>query len=278
MRSRTKPVIIFGLLLIIVIAGITIKTSLSKKTILPGQQVELVKDIDVAVRNSIKSRRTAYGPGELATEGHIILGTEESSGATKVYSIASYGAFGFENGIFTTVSGSGPIPTVITFSRNELGEYSLLDYKEPQDGAGYTESLKKMFPDKFRNQVLSADTYYPELTKQKEAQAAEYLKRIDRTAQVSAAHVPRKLANISVQASNKLFGELTKNNAFLNNCPYWMGSRERIENGARYIYETSQSKTENGFDLISFKKTKEDGTVVEEAKYQIVGDEPQLLK
>ena len=274
MRLRKKSVIIIGLLCIIVLAGITIKTNISKKTSIAGPQVEVVKDIDVAVSNAIKSRSTAYGPGELATEGHIILGTEESSGITKVYTIASYGAFGFENGIFTTVSGSGPIPTVITFSKNELGQYSLLNYKEPLDGALYAESLKKMFPDKLKNQVLAADKYYPELTKQKEAQAAEYLKSMGRNAQVSAVHVPRKLASISVQASNKLFGELAKSNSFLNKCPYWIGSRELIENGKRYVYETSQSKTADGFDLITFKKTKEDGTVVEEAKYKIVVDEP----
>jgi len=37
-----------------------------------------------------------------------------------------------------------------------------------------------------------------------------------------------------------------------------------VEDGIRYIYETLQSKTDDGYDLITFKKTKEDGTLIEE--------------
>ncbi|OLN28950.1 Regulatory sensor-transducer, BlaR1/MecR1 family [Desulfosporosinus metallidurans] len=70
---------------------------------------------------------------------------------------------------------------------------------------------------------------------------------------------------------------MTKSNPLLNNCPYWIGTRERLENGVRYIYETSQSKNSDGYDLITFKKAKEDGTVVEEEKYKIVGNEPQHI-
>ena len=63
---------------------------------------------------------------------------------------------------------------------------------------------------------------------------------------------------------------------FINNCPYWLGTREKLENGVRVIYETSQSKSNDGYDLITFKETKVDGTVVEERSYKIVGSEPKL--
>ena len=69
---------------------------------------------------------------------------------------------------------------------------------------------------------------------------------------------------------------MTKYDSFLNNCPYWLGSKEYLENGTRVIYETSQSKSGDGYDLIIFKKSKSDGTTVEERKYKIVGSEPQL--
>ncbi len=123
-------------------------------------------NIEEAVRMAIKSRSNSYGAGETATEGHIILDSEESNGTVKVYTIASFGAFGFENGIFTKVSGSGAIPTVMTFSRDNNGGYSLLEYKEPLDGAGYTDSIKKMFPQKLQNRVLSSQGDYADLVKQ----------------------------------------------------------------------------------------------------------------
>lgn len=50
--------------------------------------------------------------------------------------LLSAGAFGFENGMFTKVSGSGAIPTVMTFSKDNDGNYSVLEYKEPMDGKG----------------------------------------------------------------------------------------------------------------------------------------------
>jgi len=124
--------------------------------------------LEEAVSRAVKSQGKSYLAGEAVTEGHIILDSEEKDGQVKVYTIAAIGWFSFENEIFTTVSGSGPIPTVMTFSKNENGVYVLLRYQEPQDGALLTSSVKKMFPQKLWPQVLTEDKWYPELVKQKE--------------------------------------------------------------------------------------------------------------
>ena len=87
-------------------------------------------NMDDAISMAIIGRSGSYASGETVTEGHIILNAEEKDGIIKVYTISSYGAFGFENGIFTKVSGSGAIPTIITFSKDENGDYTLLEYKE----------------------------------------------------------------------------------------------------------------------------------------------------
>ncbi len=175
------------------------------------------------------------------------------------------------------VSGSGAIPTVMTFSKNKSGAYVLHQYQEPQDGAFYLSSVKKMFPPKLWPEVLTEGKRYPELVKQKEEQAAAYLKSIGREAKVSAGYVEKTLVDINVQASNKLLA-MKKYNSFLNSCPYWSGSREEIKDGIRYIYETSQSKTGDGYDLIIFQKKKENGSIVMESKYKIVENEPRLIE
>jgi len=234
--------------------------------------------LEVAVSEAIKGQANAYGLGEVATEGHVILEREDKNGVIKVYTIASYGAFGFENGVFTKISGSGAIPTVMTFKKNENGVYSLLEYVEPTDGEGYVESIKELFPSRLHSQVLSTSQYNAGLAAQQEAQAAEYLKSIGRSARVSAAYVEKELPNINAEASNKLFAELTKINPLLNNYPYWLGTREGVENGIRYIYETSQSKTDDGYDLITFRKTTVDGTVVQEIQYKVLGNEPVIYR
>jgi len=276
-----KRLYVWGLILLITVS-LTACANQEKNKQLAALKTETQKqslqNIDEAVSFAVKGRSTAYALGETATEGHIILEIQEKNGTVKVYTIASYGAFAFENGIFTKVSGSGAIPTVITFSKDENDQYSLLEYKEPLDGAGFSDSVKKMFPRQLHNRVLSTNREdYQTLVKEQERQAAEYLKSIGRNAKVSAEHVEKKLPDIDVQASNKLFAEFIKYNSFLNNCPYWLGKKEKVENGVRYIYETSQSKTSDGYDLMIFRKKKEDGTIVEEYKYKIVGSEPQLI-
>ncbi|MFZ7103765.1 MAG: hypothetical protein ACOWWO_14070 [Peptococcaceae bacterium] len=240
-------------------------------------QKEKYANLDDAVSRAIKDQSTSYALGETATEGHVILETKENDENIIVYTIASYGAFGFENGIFTKISGSGAIPTVITFSHHENSQYSLTEYKEPMDGSGYPDSIKKMFPQHLHSRVFAAHDDYPALAEQQEVQAEAYLKEIGRKARVNAGNVEKKLPDIDVQASNKLFAEFTKDNPFLNNCPYWLGTTEKVENGVRYIYETSQSKTIDGYDLITFQKKIEDGTIIEEHKYKIVENEPRLV-
>lgn len=234
--------------------------------------------IDDAVSRGITSASQKYGEGETAAEGHIILKTVEDQGIVTVYTIASLGVFGFENGIFTVVSGTGAIPTVMTFKKSPEGGYSLLKYQEPQDGSGNVESLKKMFPISLWNRVLSGHEDYPALQRQQETQARAYLQTIGRKAMVNAAHVEKRMPTINTEASNKLFAEFTKNDAFLNNCPYWLGTRERVENGQRFIYETAQSKAADGADLMIYRKTAADGKVIQERTYKIVGTEPQQIQ
>lgn len=238
---------------------------------------EIDASLSAAVGKAVKNfGENSYSKGEFASEGHEILDVEEKNNVVKVYTISSFGYFGFQNGIFTIISGSGAIPTVITFSRNN-NSYSLKEYKEPEDGSGYSESIKKMFPKKLWDKVLSKDdSVSSKLSTQQEAQAEQYLKSIGRTAKVDSGYVEKKLPAINVAASNKLFSEMTKDDSFLNNFPYWLGSKEKLENGQTYIYETSQSKTSDGYDLISFKKKKADGKVVEQRSYKIIGGEPVL--
>ncbi|MEL7657269.1 MAG: transcriptional regulator [Bacillota bacterium] len=271
-KKRCRVVFIIGVICVMALSGVLLTISQSSK---PQPQNPTI--IEEAVSKAIKDQSKNYGAGEVSTEGHIILDTEEKDRKIIVYTIGSYGAFGFENGIFTKVSGSGAIPTVMTFSKNENGEYVLQDYKEPMDGSYYTKSIKEMFPKRLWYKVYSVSKKYSELVKQQENQVVEYLKSISRDAEVKAAYVEKKLPEINVDASNKIFSEYMKYDSELNNFPYWIGTRELLQNGVRYIYETSQSKTDDGYDLIIFKKTKEDGSVVLEYRYKIAGSEPELL-
>ena len=236
-------------------------------------------DLNGAITKAIAEHNSRYGRGEAATQAYIILDKEEKDGVVKVYAVVSYGNFGFENGIFTKVSGSGAIPTVLSFTRMDNGGYRLKGYQEPMDGSEYADSLRKMFPQKLHNQLFSqTNNYSVELSRQQEEQAAAYLEKIGREAQVQIGWVEKTLPSIDVQASNRLFSELTKYDSFLIKFPYWLGTTEEVDNGTRYIYETLQDITNDGYDIIVFRKMKENKEIIEERSYKIVGSEPQLIQ
>lgn len=244
-------------------------------TVQPAEQAP--ESIEEAVHRAVIAQGQGYRDGEVVTEGHIILEVEENNGIIKAYTVASLSWFGFENGVFTGISGSGAIPTVMTFTRNYQSNYTLTEYKEPMDGEGYGDSIRKMFPQRLWDSVLKTD-HYPALAEQKEDQARQYLQSINRNAEVKVGHVEKQLADINVDASNKLFTVFTKSDPELNNFPYWLGTKEYLADGERFIYHTSQSKTADGYDLILFTKTREDGGLVLEYRFKIVGSEPQLLE
>jgi bla regulator protein BlaR1 len=240
------------------------------------EDTQKLKSVEEAISQAIKAQGKSYKTGEFLTEGHIILDKEEKDGEVKVYTICSVGWFGFENGIFTKISGSGAIPKVMTFAVSENGEFSLVEYKRPLDGEDYVESIYEMFPEKLHDVVLSAHDKYPDILKQQEEQAENYLKSIGRKADVDSKYVDKTQVDIDYEARGILFAIYNKFDVFLNTCPDWIGSSEHIEDGIRYIYETLQGKTDDGYDLITFKNTKEDGTLIEERKYKIVGSSVYL--
>ncbi|MBB6177018.1 bla regulator protein BlaR1 [Anoxybacillus tengchongensis] len=271
-------VLIFIFLILVIIVGLFFyqgndfkkndSISSSDEDIASLHTVKGVIDVEKAVGEAIKDHGKSYRKGEYIAEGHIILSTEQKANEVKVYAIASVGVFEFQDRMFAIVSGSGAIPTVVTFSVGKHGRYKLVAYEEPIDGDKYTESIKRMFPKKHHLKVLYAEKYYDELVKQQEEQAKEYLKKIGRDAKVITSYVEKRPLNISIQAMN-YFLQMRSSDPFLNECPDWLGTREVIEKGVRYVYETSQSKTNDGRDAVVLRKMKEDGTIIEMRKYVI---------
>lgn len=227
--------------------------------------------LDEAVSKSIIEKGKDYEDGEFTAEGHIILDNEKKGNQVTVYSVATVGNFAFENSIFTKISGSGVIPTVIKYEVTNNGEYKQLDYKEPLDGDMFSSSLKELFPGDLYNKVKKTDEYSNELKSKEENQAKEYLKTINRDANVSADYVEKNLLKINLEAANAL---LEKEE--LRIYPYWVGTIERIEDGKRFIYETKQSKDENGNDLVTYSKSDESGKIINEIIYKI--EEGKLTK
>lgn len=195
----------------------------------------------------LEQSKDGYLSGECRAEGHIILGTEKiaKTGSSNtegiaVYALVSYGEYGFENGNFEKISGSGVIPTKITFDMTG----KVINYEMPSDGSEYQSSLKKLFPKEYWS-VVSGDlnSYYKDCIQQEHAYAERYLNSIGRKAQIGEyADFDKTLLThmgVPTEVSNNLL-----NDKRLLDYPMWIGNREQIENNTRYVYTTFLEKDE----------------------------------
>lgn len=233
-------------------------------------------DLDKAVGEAIlKECANGYQSGEVAGEGHIILGIEKVfDNEIRVYALTMYGEYGFEDGDLVKVSGTGCIPEVLNVS-TENG-YEVINFEYPKDGSEYVKSIKEMFPTKYHSRVLKQDNDDFKALEEQEIKYVEaYLKSLGREANIGS-QTERKLltdAGVSVEVSNKIL-EYEKD--VLANYPYWIGSKEKLEHDEyskipgdeRFVYEMKLNEEEN---RIEYTKTKYGtGTV-----YQFIYIDPE---
>lgn len=206
--------------------------------------------LDEAVgRAIIEFNNSLYLTGECAAEGHEILRSEKDENKTVCFVLASYGEYSFENGNFTKTSGSGMIPAKIVLDK----DMSLVSLEMPEDGAGYGESLKKLFPEDLLYTVFekeASSSYYNTLAEQEHVYAKAYLEKIGRDAPIGEyADFEHILPDMNVSASNALID-------LYSDYPMWIGTEEKIENGVRYVYETQwePSGKNDGSGIITYRK------------------------
>lgn len=192
-------------------------------------------DLDEAVGQVVLTENAGKDwSGECHTEGHVILGSEESGNKTKIYTLTEFLSFGFQNGYFVDVGGNR-VPAVITVDRS-TGAYSI---RYAEDGEYYPKSIKKMFPVKYQSRAFGDNAKDGEsMWNQCVAQAEEYLESIGRKAEVKSwgdiQHTIFTDIGMPVDISNNL-------ESYIKTYDYYeyIGNEEVIEDGTRYVYRTS---------------------------------------
>ena len=228
--------------------------------------------IEKAISKAILDENSyKYAEGEAKGEGHTVLNTVTTDETTVVYALTTYGEYGFQNGVFTKISGTGVIPAKMTFEKEDE-DYILTDFEIPEDGSGYMESIKRIFPSDLQDKVSRlSDSDYKACLAQEFEYAKAYLKEIGRNAEVKD-QVDFKLPDTNAEVGNKLID-------LYHEYPYWIGTEEKVEHGVRYVYETSWSGKGNGDGTITYKKYKYDNKeVIEEYVIEINGENMTYLK
>ena len=223
---------------------------------------QATSNLDKAISNAILTKNQgSYLAGECQAEGHYIMDSTTEGTTVIAYVLAMYGEYGFEDENFVKVSGAGVIPTVITFSKDAAGIYSMVNYQEPEDGEGYAASIRKMFPTALQSQCLNISaSREKELHTQEQGYAAIYIKSISRNAAIGNYgdfdHPLLTSLGVSVEVSNMMC-----KNRNLSNYPLWVGNLERIEYGSRYVGQVDYDQEAHG---ITDSKLKYDTNTVAE--------------
>ena len=236
----------------------------------PAEEAAAPTTEDEAVAGALLDRAgSGYSTGECSAEGHTILRAVPEGDTVVVYAQCSTGNYGFVNGNFEEVSGSGAIPCRLTFARDSDGGLTLTEYWEPEDGSRYAESIKENYPADLVTQAMNAD--YSELLPQKEAYAGAYLEKIGREAEVGEfADFDHSLPTdrgMSVEVSNALLG-LEELSCY----PFFLGEEERIEDGVRWVYSNAWEPSDDGGTATYTKTNYDTGEIAEQFVYRVTGD------
>ena len=144
-----------------------------------------VSKLNNAIAKALKQKYRAEKPdGLVHIESYTLLANEVASGTPKVgstehaeevtvYLIVFHMKYKIHE-IVEEVEGDF-VPTAITFSVNENGEYSLKDYWIPRSGANYSGDIRAKFPGAAADDALNIEKYAEALTNDSWSQATAYL-------------------------------------------------------------------------------------------------------
>ncbi len=138
-----------------------------------------------AIAKVLKEKYRAEKPdGLVHIESYTLLANEVASGTPKVgstehaeevtvYLIVFHMKYKIHE-MVEEVEGDF-VPTAITFSVDENGEYSLKDYWIPRSGANYSGDIRAKFPGAAADDALNIEKYAEALTNDSWSQATAYL-------------------------------------------------------------------------------------------------------
>ncbi|MDH7524471.1 MAG: hypothetical protein QHH10_04070 [Peptococcaceae bacterium] len=259
-------------------------TSGKPKLVLPAHTD--MKNMEDVIANCILSiNRRAYRMGEKAIEAHKIYRTEEKDGIINAYMLVSFRWFGFENNIFTSVSGGGGEPVRMQLKKSDNGEYEVLEYKRAMDGGIRAQSIREMFPQDLAEVVIKGDEKtYKELWDMQVKKAQKYLEEINRAGAPVISHVAKERAD--EKASKAIYLVTIMRREF----PEWNGTREILVNAGgnppgikiRCLLETDCISASEGQYLVTLTKTwgiKINGSQpVSYWKYKVTGERVELIE
>lgn len=196
-----------------------------------------------AIKNAIiHENHGKYFPGECYGAGYKIIEIFEEDDMVSVYALTEYVEYHFEDGVFVNISGTNP-KVLMRFQVTD-DSYELIDYTRLDIFSGLPdEELQTLMRplEETGKEYLFTDQDLQEVRAQADNDAAEYLRSINRTAEVGVRqdHEGQRLEELI--SDRDLLNQLFKDDE-LDRYPDWTGTTEWIENGNRCVYQTDFDK------------------------------------
>ena len=124
----------------------------------------------------LEHHRSMYKSGEFSCADFQVLGKANKKNPITVYMWVLYQEYTTNNGIIENISGAH-IPTVITFWDYD-GQYELVEYWEPRDGAYYAEDIRNNFPLRLYAKAIDSQRYIKKQQSACDQKAAEYFSSV----------------------------------------------------------------------------------------------------
>lgn len=235
---------------------------------------------DVISNYILAINRRAIRLGEKAIEAHKVYRTEEKNGIINVYLLVRVHWFGFEDGNFTVVSGSGGEPVRIRLRQLENGEYDVLEYRRATDEKGHwLAGMREKFP-----AAADGETVRQELWEEQVSKAEAYLAEINRADAGITDDVAKNGADNSAAKAIELVALMRPE------FPDWPGTREiLVRTGGkppgitvRGVLKTECVPVEAGQYLVALTRTWDitiNGVKPEAYwEYRVAGEQVELIK
>ncbi len=208
--------------------------------IMQENDVSEPKPLSEAIKSAIiETNKGKYSPGECCGVGYKVMETFEEDGILSVYALTTYLEYGFEDNVFVNISGTNS-KNLMRFRLTADQGYELCFYTRLDVYSGLSEEELETLVQPLKDsgkQYLFTDQDLQEIRKQADEEASEYLKSINRTADVGErqSHEGKRIEEIVL--NEDLLYKLLKD-IELSFYPDWLGTTEKVENGERYIYQT----------------------------------------
>lgn len=117
------------------------------------------ENLDEVISEYIENNVAHRTRGGKSFEAHELYGTEEKDGEIYVY-LWTYFMEYYLKGNKLVEGGGGSLPIVIIITKDKDGNYSVKGHKIPGDGAYYTPSIRKLFPQEYHDKIFSRNNVY----------------------------------------------------------------------------------------------------------------------